>query len=416
MSDSEVDDLNEIRAEIRKLQGQVRERETSIARAVQMLWADWQAVRDGRISSIPPESWHGLINAFFWRRKVVFLAGGVGLCIGVMQVWIMLQQNRLVEQQSILLESQSRSNAVEAVSSVLAQLDEADLDSIERTIVQLSVLARSDIAAVETIARSRSVLLGHVGKMALAHSWDSLDARSRKALLDQVFNQLFRSFAQDKYESFKKIGGENYHTNRELVLDFLAQEKVGLNTLIVTNLILSSIEKDQRSYIFEIHNSSVFELNEIFYSAVHEFWEKNESLAEQFFYIDESGGREIALFVSAGSTLNSFEVDAYLPEYENRVLNNLSALHSTLKGLNFSCVDWADGNRPVTKSTEIGIIEEELLRHALPSRTPLFELRAVLDKDTLSANRDISRTLLKQHCNSAPVVTKVSTWTPIEDL
>ena|GEM_PF-3934433 len=141
-----LDRIAELEAQLTDLDGRQKENQTSLFAAIKTMLSDIDEYQRGKrdLGSLRPAA-HGLLFAYL-RPKLVLVAGGLlAALLGIAQLWFLWNQQKLLEQQNILvaqqgrmLTEQTRANKVEAVSDLVLALDPRDSIRSHLAAIQLS--------------------------------------------------------------------------------------------------------------------------------------------------------------------------------------------------------------------------------------------------------------------------------------
>jgi hypothetical protein len=152
-----------LQTRIDQLEESLKEREHSLLRAIKTFVEDIAAFRAGSRKDFPQAAALGLVFAYL-RPRIVIVLGSIGAVIfaGV-QVWLLVSQNRLIGQQNIMIESQARSNRMQAVSSLLEGLDNSQPSEVKLAMlgvfgeegfdVLMELAKRENAAAIAALVR-----------------------------------------------------------------------------------------------------------------------------------------------------------------------------------------------------------------------------------------------------------------------
>ena len=119
-----ADKVEELARRIDKIEASQKESEISILRALKTLVNDYRAYKDGEIDQFPESALWGVVFAYLRPRLVIVVASIAAVAIGSLQVWLLINQNRLLDQQNEFIDAQSRSDFTVAALAVLETLDE----------------------------------------------------------------------------------------------------------------------------------------------------------------------------------------------------------------------------------------------------------------------------------------------------
>lgn len=167
----------ELESRLDELEDMVKERESSFLRALKTLVEDWMAFQRGEREDFPHPALLGAIFAYL-RPRVIIVIGAIGaMIVGGIQIWLLLNQNTLLAQQNLLLDiqntyvnSQSESNRLQAVTSVLSNLDPENTQSSELAIAQLSAFGSDGFEVLIQLAQNESSSITSLAQYAIARS------------------------------------------------------------------------------------------------------------------------------------------------------------------------------------------------------------------------------------------------------
>ena len=139
MSDEKTDRLDnaELVARLDRLERTQKEREVSFFRALKTLGEDLAQFRTGEREEFPREAVLGLVFAYLRPRVLIVIGSLAAVSIGVMQLWLLVNQNRLLDQQNTFIQSQTESDRVQAVSSIVGAIDLGNSSSVAAGVAQL---------------------------------------------------------------------------------------------------------------------------------------------------------------------------------------------------------------------------------------------------------------------------------------
>jgi hypothetical protein len=143
-----------LQARIDQLEESLKERDPSVFRAIKTFVQDFAAFKAGE-RDFPQAAALGLVLAYLRPRIILVIGSLAAVAFAGMQVWLLISQNRLIEQQNTMLESQARSNRMQAISALLAGLD-SEKPSLA-TLSQLSTFGEEGFDVLfELASRDRS--------------------------------------------------------------------------------------------------------------------------------------------------------------------------------------------------------------------------------------------------------------------
>jgi hypothetical protein len=123
---SEYDGINrrqdDLEKRVNEIAESLKEREVSFIRALATLIKDWQAYQKGDRSDFPKEAFLGAVYAYSRPRIAIAIGAFGALILGGLQVWLLVQQTHLLQNQNEIVDAQARSEEMSAVSSVLSTL------------------------------------------------------------------------------------------------------------------------------------------------------------------------------------------------------------------------------------------------------------------------------------------------------
>jgi hypothetical protein len=207
--------LQTLQAKIEQLEESIKERENSLLRAIKTFVQDFLTFKAGG-RDFPRAATLGLIFAYLRPRLVLALGGLAAVGLAGMQVWLLLSQNKLIEQQNVMIGNQARSNRMQAISAMLAGADEKDPSKL--VLAQLSVYGEegfdvlSALAASDFNAAFPFLLAGgrrHTGAQS---------ARVVSMLVNEIGKEFEHDFGRDNRvsiineETWRKAGPPNMQT------------------------------------------------------------------------------------------------------------------------------------------------------------------------------------------------------------
>ena len=162
-----------IDSKIKELENVVKERETSILRAIKTLVQDFSEYHEGKRDEFPRAALYGAIFAYLRPRIVLVLGSIAAVVVGTLQLWLLFNQKTLIEQQNSYIHSQSESNRLQAVTAVLANLDNKDPDAIEIAVAQLSTFGDEGFEVLLRLTHSGSDEIAEAAQIGLSRSANS---------------------------------------------------------------------------------------------------------------------------------------------------------------------------------------------------------------------------------------------------
>ncbi|RLA41300.1 MAG: hypothetical protein DRR42_24825 [Gammaproteobacteria bacterium] len=144
--------LDRIEESIGKLHAAQKEREVSFIRALGTLTDDWIAYKKDE-REFPREALLGAVFAYLRPRVIIVLASLGAIMLGGFQVWLLLNQNRLLDQQNLLIDAQRRAGSLATINSILGSLK--DEDDIVLATSQLSTFGDEGFDVLITLSASR---------------------------------------------------------------------------------------------------------------------------------------------------------------------------------------------------------------------------------------------------------------------
>ncbi|MBM0103855.1 hypothetical protein JM946_03830 [Steroidobacter sp. S1-65] len=150
MSDAET--LEMMRRELERLREEMKEREPSVLGGLRTLFADGVKWQRGE-RDFPRSAALGVLFAYLRPRLVLTVAGIGALVMTGVQVALLKQQNTLIGNQNSLLESQTRSTQLAAVTDVLSKLNSDDKKQTELIIAGLESYGGQALAPLLVIAQ-----------------------------------------------------------------------------------------------------------------------------------------------------------------------------------------------------------------------------------------------------------------------
>jgi hypothetical protein len=212
----------------------MKEREFSFLRSLKTLAEDLVAWGQGLRPDFPKAAVLGAVFAYLRPRVVILIAGFVAAAMGSLQVWLLLSQNKLIQQQNTLIEAQTKANRLEAVQSVLSSLGtlesfEADSTSylLEEqspqyaiALAQLSAYGSEGIDVLRELA-SNDGALGFLARRAVVASVDTLSPQQRAELLPPLLSAFVHSWPGGNFPADRVESGPGYVRELHLFREFL---------------------------------------------------------------------------------------------------------------------------------------------------------------------------------------------------
>jgi hypothetical protein len=167
-----VEEAGELGRRIDALEGRVKRGETNVLRAMTTLLADLQRYRAGQSGSFPNDSLLGLVYALLVRRILVVAFGLLGALVAGAQVFLLLQQNQLIDQQNRYINAQTEANNAEALSSLLSRLDPNDETGTRILVAQMSIDSQRGLPVLLELARG-SDTIASIARDVLVRTYDA---------------------------------------------------------------------------------------------------------------------------------------------------------------------------------------------------------------------------------------------------
>jgi len=101
-------DKPEIEQRIELLEQKIKEKETSLFRAISTFSKDMNDYRSGKSDQFPNASFMGLVYAVLKRRMIIVMGSLVAMIFTGAQLWLLYNQNKLMELQNDKIDIQSR--------------------------------------------------------------------------------------------------------------------------------------------------------------------------------------------------------------------------------------------------------------------------------------------------------------------
>jgi len=187
----EPDRIDELSARVKTVEDSLVVTEPNIVWAVGR-FAKAYSIYQSQGGEFPVKELKGVAYAYFRPRFVLVLGSCAAIVFAALQVWILLNQNQILERQSHLMDAQTSANKIEAVIAVLSTLRDNPNTNVET----LKLLATEDyydtvramITGETEVSRSlrRSVV-------AVAESHSPLQARN--TLYDILNHLIQRDFS-----------------------------------------------------------------------------------------------------------------------------------------------------------------------------------------------------------------------------
>lgn len=220
--------IAEVREELAQLRDEIKERESSVLRAIRTLVDDTLAWRRGE-QSFPRAASIGLAFAYL-RPRIVLVVGSVAaIVIAGIQLWMLLrqldisaqqnellkQQNALIEQQGELVRQQGYATKAQIAASLLTGLDdEGFLSSVQLESLSIYGDVTSEILLRIVDSPYRSFNWQPDRKwlnaaFVLAHNAPKLTAQQAKRVRERIFRAYFNASTQC-HESIKSRYPRDY--------------------------------------------------------------------------------------------------------------------------------------------------------------------------------------------------------------
>jgi hypothetical protein len=148
-------ELANFRAQLKALDERTKERDPSLLSALRTLVDDavrWQrGERD-----FPKAAALGVLFAYLRPRLILSIVGVTGLFIAGLQIWLLVQQNKLIANQNELLTSQTRSNQLAMLKDVFSELTAENGESSDLFLAGLRAYGDQAFGALLVVASESS--------------------------------------------------------------------------------------------------------------------------------------------------------------------------------------------------------------------------------------------------------------------
>ena len=157
----------DIRKELKRLEGMIKEREVSTLRAAKTLLEDLSKYRSGQETEFPYPAFMGLIFAYLRPRLVLIVGSLMAAIFTFVQVYILFKQNELIDLQNKYVQEQTISAKQQAVSMIVSRIDPKNPVASEIALGELSGLDGDEADLLLRLANShipelRSMTLSHM--------------------------------------------------------------------------------------------------------------------------------------------------------------------------------------------------------------------------------------------------------------
>jgi hypothetical protein len=146
---SEKENLESLNVRLDRLEDSIKEREHNLFRAIKTFVQDFLSFRAGE-QGFPRAAALGLVFAYLRPRIVLVLGSFAAVGLAGMQVWLLLSQNKLIEQQNLMIDNQARSNRMQAIAAVLTGADPSNPAPV--VLAQLSVYGSEGFDVLDELA------------------------------------------------------------------------------------------------------------------------------------------------------------------------------------------------------------------------------------------------------------------------
>jgi|GEM_PF-5017115 len=266
--------IEEIKAELERLEERVKEGESSIFRALRTLVVDLASYQKGERKEFPKAALMGLVFAYLRPRLLVTIAGLSAVALAGVQVWLLLNQNRLLAQQNAFIESQTSSNRIEAISTIVSGLDAESEDSARFAVAQLSTYQNEGFDVLIEVSKYDSSL-GRFSTQALASGVEGHTRDQALAVVDLLFDRWYKNIGdaytlegrqasiQHVFQTYES-GGFAADGAYESIKELIDQSMVSASMLVEY---LESYEKLHGVHLMPSNNQVVLSRLHDFYSA-----------------------------------------------------------------------------------------------------------------------------------------------------
>ena len=128
------EEMQEIKADFKRLEEEVVARETSTLRALVTLLSHWKQYKEGE-RDFPERAIIGLAGAYLTPR-IIFIVGSL-FAVGftALQVVILGRQNELISNQNQLIQAQTKANSLEAIIGAVEDIDTLKYEPWKRSLL-----------------------------------------------------------------------------------------------------------------------------------------------------------------------------------------------------------------------------------------------------------------------------------------